>query len=96
MNDRHEFYTNLVVYLLMKVIRGGKKIIGKLVFNGLCGVKIPEICPKKNMWYQILYDGVQIRERGGRREPIKTLPYHYPLYLSLKFGRASTSQEYSY
>jgi hypothetical protein len=41
---------------------------------------------KKKKWYQILYDGVQIRERVGRREPIKTLPYHHPLYLSLKFG----------
>jgi hypothetical protein len=47
MNDSHEFYTNLVVYLLMKVIRGGKKKIGKLVFNGLCGIKIPEICQKE-------------------------------------------------
>ena len=45
---------------------------------------------------QILYDGVQIREKVGRREPIKTLPYHRPLYLSLKFGHASTSQEYNY
>jgi hypothetical protein len=48
MDDRHEFYTNLVVYLLVKVIRGGKKKKnGKLVFIGLCGMKIPEICKKK-------------------------------------------------
>jgi hypothetical protein len=54
-------------------------------------MKIPETCKKKKKkkkWYQILYDGVQIRERVGRREPIKTLPYHHPLYLSLKFGHA--------
>jgi hypothetical protein len=54
-------------------------------------MKIPEICPKKKKkWYKKLYDGVQIRERVGRREPIKTLPYQHPLYLSLKFGHALT------